>query len=155
MDRAELYRRWYSAQAGIVKAEDLRLVREDAAWWYYRCPCGGTDHVAMRRKPELVVTCDGYSWTEAGAVACCFPGRATYLIDDDVARIIREEEERFDVLIARHEADGVLGKRVSAAEAYRLYTEQGCPPDLLDIEDSAAFDALVARHKATSRRKSG
>jgi len=62
-------------------------------------------------------------------------------------------EERINNSIDKFEDSGLFDKQVTAQEAFRLYTEQGCPSDLLDINDVEEYNKLIDRHKAISKGK--
>jgi hypothetical protein len=131
-----------------IPLSSLKQIEARGGHLYYRCPCGGTDHFASR-------ACDydtGLSVTASPVLHCYFTGQK-WMIESDVSGIIRREEEQFVALLDRFAGQGMVGKRVTAAEAFRLRTEQGMPVELLDVDDIEQYDRLMDDHHRKSRNK--
>lgn len=113
----------------------------------FHCPCGGKDHFATAVM-HYDADGSGRSHTMSPVLHCWEHGRQWMILKDVEAIIAREER----VAVALFDRFGhMAGRRVTAAEAFRLRTEQGCPEDFLDVDDAAEFDRLMARHHETSR----
>ena len=140
-----LMRRYADGFDGVIPLESLKYVGPVPPDHIgYRCPCGGMDHVATRR----------HSVQEEGScspsdVLNCYEHGRRWSIDTNAMRIIASEEESFGRLLDRH-ADKI-GKKTSASESFRLYTEQGVPVELLDVDDQEEYDRLFMEHQRVSR----
>jgi len=107
----------------------------------YFCPmCDTRDHVATIANGSAVLHCweTGKQWFVVGKV-------------EYIQNTILEEEMKFAALMERHKDK--VGTKVTGAEAFRLHTEQGVPPEMLDVDGYAEYDRLFKQHQETSRRK--
>lgn len=133
---------------GCLQSQHLRPTHKDSDRLYYKCPCGSNTHFASR----AIVLSDFGTEYGLSSVLHCYEHRRKWMIVTSPARIIGEEEARVQKLMARFEAKGWVGQKVSADEAFNRYTTHGCPPELLDIEDQPKFDSLMAQFRIDSKR---
>lgn len=133
MDHDEIKRRFFESKAGVLDEPDLRPAGRTEVrgrpYLLYDCPCGGTDHVAMRAFED-----DGFSRFPAD-ILNCFVNRLQWLIRPvDVAGTIRREEEKYLDLIRR--APAIVAKVV----ARRGWSEE----TLAFLEDTHGIDRELA-----------
>lgn len=143
-----------AAIAGVVNQSELALRGSGPnpigePWMLYDCPaCGRAErcgHYATRSVEGF-----GGSASPCSVLHCRETGRQ-WFVRTDVQGTVAREEEKFWRLMDKFEREGLLGKRVTAAEAFGLYTERGCPPECLDVDDQAELDRLMRRHSEVSR----
>lgn len=118
----------------------------DGQHFYYKCPCGNqrVPHYATR-------AIEDYESSQSPAqVLHCWESGKQWYINTDAARVILDEEIKFGKLMDAAEKGGLLGKRVSAAEAFRLHSERGICVELLDCDDLQEFDRLMDEHRVVS-----
>lgn len=148
--RDELMRRYKGGFAGVAFAHEVVAeVRRDKDHYYYRCPCGGRDHHASRRINRFGLC------PELSDVLHCWESGQQWMVLVDVAGTIAREEAVFNALLDRFGREGLVGKEVTAREAFRLVTECGVPQDLLEIDDTSEFERLMDDHRAVSRAGRG
>lgn len=99
MEIAEIQQRWLAAKSGILRPlreEDLPLASDETKetsagrWLCYICPCGGTDHVALRK-----VIYEGQTNIGLADILNCFVTRQQWVICVNSSAVIKNEEERF------------------------------------------------------------
>lgn len=148
MTRDEIYKRVQEYASGFLTLTEIGPeIKRDNGYIWYKCPCGGKDHYGGRVL-QLVKS----EWV-SGFVVNCFIHNRVYHIKDEpnrIANIIRQEEESFNKLMDKFEKLGILGKSVTAKEAFRLYTEQGCPVEMLEVDDMKEYDKLFEEHRSKS-----
>lgn len=140
------FERYKEGFAGSVLRHDLKTRPNTFGpcgqeWYGFACPGGCTDFNAhIPRKGSSL-----------GGVLTCYGCNRRWLVLLDVVGVIAREEEAFIALMVRH--SHLVGKSVTAEEAFRLRTEQGVPVEMLDVDDSAEFERLMGAHKDKSRTK--
>lgn len=145
---ADIRAKYRASFSGRIDRRDLGpVVRTDENHSYYRCPCGGKDHLASLRHWHL----DFLRESVYPAVLHCWEWDKTWFICTDVVGTIRDEEAKAEALLDSHAKN--MGRRVGADEAFRLVTEQGCPEDFLEIEDREGFAKLMRRFRDQSRKR--
>ena len=138
----EIYGLFRGAFEGSINVESLKLIDRIGLTSRYRCPCGGKDHFA---------TCTDICRSELSDVLHCYYTGKQWLIDRDAARIIKGEEESFFALLKKHEDKA--GKWCEPAEAFRLWSEQGVPWEMLQCTDERSLALMVDEHREKSRKK--
>lgn len=146
----EHYDIYRSAFDGRINLSDLKRLPSTFAnagsdHALFVCPCGGTGHVATAAMDYNT----GASTTMSPVVHCHETGKQ-WLMTKDVARAIRVEEDAYFSLLKRFDDSGIVGRRVDAAEAFRLHTEKGVPHELLEIDGVEAFGEIMEEHRRRS-----
>lgn len=127
MDFSKIKDRWFASKEGTLDVRDLRQVRRDADGVWYECPCGGTDHVGLRRPMDY-----GGS-VSISPVLTCFVTRRQWLVTTDSAGIIRDEEQSFlDLLVSAEKtvAKAVRRRGASGETVAFLKDTHGVPEDV-------------------------
>ena len=138
MDRCKQYTTFRkSFEAEILLYETLKQVDVVKGHFRFKCPCGGRDHYATSEMTSDVLH-------------CYFTGRQ-WLVDINPARNILAEEREYFVLMDKHQSH--LGKLYSPSEAFRLWSEQGVPWEMLESTDERKLAELVESHRQTSKAK--
>ncbi len=139
--------------SGDISISNLgEVFRKTDSYLFFKCPCGASDHYGSRRH-ELIKDCDGNLNLFMGDVIYCVKYSKVWHIRSDIQQVILREEILFNELMDKFEKKGLLGKKVSAEEAFKLYTEQGCPAECLEIDDMKKYDELFNQHREKSRGK--
>lgn len=138
--------RYKSAFSGTVLLSSLIFSHDGGSHSYFRCPCGGSGHYASRSSDFNT----GKSVTASPVLHCWETGQQ-WLIENDIEEIIRREEDSYGKLLDKHAS--LAGKSVDAKDAFRLWSEQGAPIDVLDITEPEEFNRLVEDHRKKSRKK--
>lgn len=144
------YRRGF---AGSIRRQELveagTITANGVVYEAFVCPaCGkGCGHVATRRSGFRA---DGpFRPAESSDVLHCWETGQRWLIRTSIPDTISEEEHRFAAIL--DEWSGRAGERVSAADAFRWYTERGVPPELFEVDNYQEFDRLMHAHSEKSR----
>lgn len=110
------------------------------------CPCGDWNCVGT-----IVVGGSFGVTAEIGNTVICHSRRGRWLVIDDRAAVIEQEEQRALAALERNTA--YIGVRASADEAFVLWNTHGVDPDVLDIDDRDRFESLRAAHRANSSKR--
>ena len=149
----EYLKRLKNYSSGTIPSNELgEVFRKTDSHLFFKCPCGASDHYGSRRH-ELIKDCDGNLNLLIGDVIYCAKYSKVWHIRLDIQQVISREEILFNELMDKFKKKGLLGKKVSAEEAFRLYTEQGCPAECLDIDDMKKYNELLNQHREKSRGK--
>ena len=128
---------------------DLEPRRRTGFVDYYVCPkCGPSDHYAyISRRHNLTmrpIHCWFTGWM--GWVDMRMGHVATKVLEDEGTKYFRLLEKFKD-----------LPDTLTAPESFRLWSEQGCPLDIIEdvCDDMHALESLISNHKKMSKPKHG
>ena len=140
---------------GTLLLDDLTFVKRDQHNHYYVCPCGGTDHYAMRMIAPKVVAAPNKvaldnGWPAKAPILNCYQTDKFWIIDDNVVNVINREEKKFNALLDKWVP--LLPTEMTAAQAFDYHTSKGVPFELVEIlvTDKFGLDSLMREHREKS-----
>lgn len=92
------YPAWLERKEGVIGLEELGqgVPDEEADGVWFRCPCGGKDHVALARYIH-----EGLSKWMSPVLNCYMDNKQWLIQRPDTQRVIREEEEKYLQLLEK------------------------------------------------------
>lgn len=128
MEMEEIVKRWFDSKEDILEESDLECFKETTEYKFYVCPCGGTDHAALRSR-----IVEGYNYVFS-CVLNCYINRLQWLIPPiNVGPAIEKEEIKYLKLLDR--LSKILPKRykdpskIDGKELAKLHHSEGCDPE--------------------------
>lgn len=178
----EIYTTYCSSFVGTILVNDLRLIKQNNPYRFYRCPCGSHDHLATRCIDNDDDIGDGFA-----VVLHCYENKLQWLVvtkeillDEtrhnkttdncpawhSVRETIRGEEEKFFMLLegADDKINQYMSKRkigeITAEDLFVLHTTYGYDPSVVEQTvgniSTVLHDEyllLMKQHKQISKRK--
>lgn len=128
-------KRWCESKEGILEESDIGVVIkkehfQGREWYFYKCPCRGDDHLAMRTFIE-----EGFSRHLSPVLNCFFTRKQWLVRPVDVAKVIKDEEEKYLKLIEKAPA---LVKKIVAKRGWSDETA-------FFLEDTHGIDRELAQ----------
>ncbi len=141
--QAEAYRTLYygTVSERDVKAHESHMHMGNCSsppYSHWQCPMhrDRPGHFARRWLRSNLLRCDMQP-------AVWLVVNAAITADDSFFKAAKEREKQLFARLEGFEGEGLIGKQVTAAEAFKLYKERKFPWELLVIDDMAEFDKLL------------